>query len=265
MFGAISLAFDRLKRRAAKTGSSPSLRCEFGQATDIGRRQTNEDSILIDDPIGLALVADGMGGHEGGEIASRMAVDIVRQVIAKARPSDIRDAEQVVVTAVDEANKAIFTANQNAGATGAKAMGTTIVGSWRPDPNENRAIIFNVGDSRAYLFRDGKLLQLSQDHTLYQQWLDGGSRGPAPDQHYLVACLGNASEVRASRGICRLIPGDILLLCTDGCYPHLAEIRLGAAFGAENSVYDNCRDIVSYTQDSGEGDNISLVAIRFRR
>jgi len=237
---------------------------EMGEISHQGARLTNEDCVLIVPDMDLALVADGMGGHEGGEVASRLAVEIIRDALAASRPGDLRQADRAVVAAIAAANGAICAENQACLASGRMAMGTTVVGIWRPDADTNQVLLFNIGDSRVYLFRDGRLSQLSRDHTLYQNWLDNGEVGPAPDPHYLTRCIGIAAEVEPTAGLCQIVPGDILLLCSDGLNAHVDDLAIGEVLGGGGNVSALCQSLVDQALIGGGSDNISIVAVRWR-
>ena len=263
MMGALATVISKFRRPRAVDGAEGVLRLSVGSATDVGGRQINEDRVLADSGIGLSLVADGLGGHDAGEVASTIAVETIHRMLSQAGSPDFREAEKLIRAAVAEANHAVHGLNQANQATQRMSMGTTIVGAWRPDAHDRRLIVFNLGDTRAYLFRDGELSQLTRDHTLYQAWLDGGSRGPAPDRHYLVACIGVAAEVDPALTTIRIEPGDSLLLCTDGFYPHLTASRFEAAVAEGGSPDEICGNLVAEAIDEGEADNVSLALLRW--
>ena len=145
--------------------------------TDIGRvRQTNQDTFLIDDELGLWIVADGMGGHAGGDVASQLAVETIRQYIADHVPSTDHsrsvDCTAIIQTAVAQANTTI---RKRAKAEPAlKGMGTTVVLVFMPNTNDENACIAHAGDSRAYLIRDKNISALTRDHTLLEERIQVG-------------------------------------------------------------------------------------------
>jgi serine/threonine protein phosphatase PrpC len=262
-FGSLTSIFSKAGDEPPRHADRSPVTARMAEASHQGARQNNEDCVLIAPDIDLALVADGMGGHEAGEEASRLAVDIIHNTLAASRPLDLREAEKAVVAAVIAANAAIHTANQARSASGHMAMGTTVAGAWRPDRDARQVIVFNVGDSRAYLFRAGRLSLLSRDHTLYQNWLDDGERGPAPAPHYLTRCIGTAAEVEPAVGLCHIAPGDILLLCSDGLNAHVDDTEIGAALGGASDADTICRDLVERALAGGGSDNVSVAMMQW--
>lgn len=259
-FGSLMTFFSRRRDSTPRHDSSIPVFAQMVEVSHKGQRLTNEDYVLLAPDIDLALVADGMGGHEAGEVASRLAVEAIRAVLATSHPADLRQAEMAVVAAVVAANIAVHTKNQACSASGRMAMGTTVAGIWRPDRDARHVLLFNVGDSRVYLFRDGRLSQLSCDHTLYQNWLDDGERGPAPDTHYLTRCIGIAAEVEPMVGLCQIMPGDILLLCSDGLNAHVDDSVIGTVLGGGDDISTLCHQLVEHALAGGGSDNISIVA-----
>ncbi|MDO8605244.1 MAG: protein phosphatase 2C domain-containing protein [Phaeospirillum sp.] len=235
----------------------------MAEASDKGQRQTNEDYVLVAPDMDLAIVADGMGGHEAGEVASHLASEVIRDTLAASRPTDLRQAEAAILAAMVAANGAVHAKNQANLATGRMAMGTTVAGVWRPDRDARHVLLFNIGDSRVYLFRDGRLSQVSRDHTLYQNWLDGGERGPAPDSHYLTRCIGVAAEVEPMVGLCQVMQGDILLLCSDGLNAHVDDPTIGMVLGGGGDISTLCHSLVAHALAGGGSDNISIIAVQW--
>ena len=212
------------------TESTIDIKISVGAATDIGGRSENEDAILVRPlaPIGigpgsqeagyLLAVADGMGGHEGGEIASRLAVETLDTTFNEATESDIA---ATMKTAFRRANARIF--SEGSGAGDATSMGTTMVAC---AVRGKYATIASVGDSRAYLVRASRLTQITQDHTLVAQQLAQGEltaeqakRSPARNQ--LMHALGHRERLHSSMPSIfelTLLPEDRLFLCSDGFY-----------------------------------------------
>jgi len=137
-------------------------------------RQINEDSWLVDAELGLYAVADGMGGHGAGDVASRTAIDALSRSFEKTPPSQHDpDLKHHVANAVVHANASVYQQNQQKQLAPGDGMGTTLVGLYCP-PQSDRAVAFNVGDSRIYRYRNQVLEQLTEDHTLLREWQQGG-------------------------------------------------------------------------------------------
>ncbi|MDO6460998.1 protein phosphatase 2C domain-containing protein [Granulosicoccaceae sp. 1_MG-2023] len=255
--------------------------------TDVGRtRSHNEDFAHSDPEAGLLVVADGMGGHGAGEVASELATNAVVGAIGRfvsgEEPAPVAEAVepavddeertvqampnpviQVVNQAVSEANQAVYNENKSSGFADGIGMGTTLVGLWRLGSLREVAL-FQVGDSRIYLFRDGKLLLLTRDHTAYQEWERNGRTGPAPPGNLILRAVGLFPEVKADVRIQSVHPGDVFLLCSDGLTAMLddGEIENYVREGSEDPQELNAR-LVSAANARGGHDNITVITARF--
>jgi len=184
--------------------------------THVGKvREHNEDAFLISMEKSLFMVADGLGGHAAGEVASRMAVDTVETHILASYES-LEKLREDITRAIKEANRVIFEESRRN--ISRRGMGTTIVVA---KIEGEKAIIGHVGDSRAYHVRDGKIVQLTEDHTIVEEYVRMGllSRKDAqyhPYRHVLSRSVGTAGAVDVDIIELDLHPGDVLLLCTDG-------------------------------------------------
>lgn len=236
--------------------------------SDRGRvRDSNEDSFLELPEDGLFAVADGMGGHAAGEVASRLAVEALEERLSGA-PS-LPSAEQMA-EAVREANRSILRdADENPGRSG---MGTTLTslaldvdGRWR---------IAHVGDSRAYLCRDDELRQLTTDHSWVGKRVAAGelTREEArrhPMSSVLERALGTSRDVEVDVEEGRAEPGDLFLLCSDGLTDMLPHADLESllaeegASGSDGGPDDPADRLVSAANRSGGRDNITVVLVRF--
>jgi protein phosphatase len=212
------------------TESTIDIKISVGAATDVGGRAENEDAILVRplDPIGigpgsqqvgyLLAVADGMGGHEGGEVASRLAIETLDSTFKDAAEPDVA---ATMKTAFRRANARIF--SEGSGAGDSTSMGTTMVAC---AVRGKYATIASVGDSRAYLVRAGRLTQITQDHTLVAQQLAQGELTPeqakrSPARNQLMHALGHRERLHSSMPSIfevTLLPEDRLFLCSDGFY-----------------------------------------------
>ncbi|WP_188259225.1 PP2C family protein-serine/threonine phosphatase [Azospirillum tabaci] len=246
--------------------------------TDVGRvRSRNEDSFHLDPARGLAVICDGMGGHAGGDIASRTAVDVVAAVVASQHHADggrtpspaeeeraAADAASTVRSAVVAANRRINALNRQRGFAEGRGMGTTLVGLWRV-PGTGRVVVFHAGDSRLYRLRDGELRLLTRDHSLYQVWLDNGRRGQAPHRNIIVRALGTAEQVEPDIAIHDLRPDDLYLLCSDGLTGIVPEgvIQRILAQQPPPAAEDACARLIDLANRAGGPDNITLILARF--
>ncbi|OYD85314.1 PP2C family protein-serine/threonine phosphatase [Azospirillum brasilense] len=246
--------------------------------TDVGRvRSRNEDSFHLDPARGLAVICDGMGGHAGGDIASRTAVDVVSAVIASQHHADggrtpspaeeeraAADAASTVRSAVVAANRRINALNRQRGFAEGRGMGTTLVGLWRV-PGTGRVVVFHAGDSRLYRLRDGELRLLTRDHSLYQVWLDNGRRGQAPHRNIIVRALGTAEQVEPDIAVHDLRPDDLYLLCSDGLTGIVPEgvIQRILTQQPPPAAEDACARLIDLANRAGGPDNITLILARF--
>ena len=238
------------------------LRLDIGQFSHAGRKRShNEDwlgAFQPEDPARLAhkgrlfLVADGMGGHRGGELASRRAVD--RAIRAYVDDPDA-DPGQSLRRAITEANAALHA--QTAGEEGRERWGTTLVAAV---VRGDELWIANVGDSRAYLLRDGQLRQLSRDHSLAAEI--GVSAGENwIGRHVITRALGRKPEVEVDVfAPLRLRVGDRILLCSDGLTTPLSDDEIGAIAG-RGAPQAAAEALVQAANERGGPDNISVILI----
>jgi protein phosphatase len=253
-----------------------SFGCAYG-LTDVGPvRQSNEDNFLIDAQLNLVAVADGMGGHEGGEIAARLALETLRDALSAAAPTqacpgDAFDPDATwqdehmpaivaVHEAVDAANARVYQANARNGLGEGGGMGTTLTGFWQSLP-DGPFVVFHVGDSRLYRYRDGELAVLTRDQTLYQQALEAGVSGDFPPRNLLLQAIGPVATVTPDVKATAPHPGDLYLLCSDGLYgttPHAAIERVLAGAHAQ-SLEQCCAELVALAKTHGSRDNITAV------
>jgi serine/threonine protein phosphatase PrpC len=244
--------------------------------TDTGlARQTNQDAFAIDNDLGLWIVADGMGGHAGGGIASRIAVDSLIGTIRSAASAD--DALSVQPSrAVDLLTEALAIAHeaihqaalQNQELEG---MGTTIVACLLCPGSPSQAVLAHVGDSRAYLLRDRLLQALTTDHSYVQKLVAQGSlredeASRHPQRNILLRALGIPSQGTPDTRIQPLEPDDVILLCTDGLTKMLPEDELlSTLLHPHTSPIDMSRQLVDRANENGGKDNTTVVLIRPNR
>ncbi len=264
---------------------TPSIyhRLGFGSVyglTDVGLvRKSNEDNFLVDVALGLVAVGDGMGGHDGGEIASHDALLALRDALAAAQgeqtnPAGAIDALDPDATWQDEhmpsvmavheavafANAQVYKANLRNEHGEGGGMGTTLTGFWQAN-NTGPLIVFHVGDSRLYRYRAGELAVLTRDQTLYQQALEAGVSEDFPPRNLLLQAIGPTAEVTPDVKVVTPRAGDLYLLCSDGLYgntPHAAIAGLMAAATAQ-SLDQCCAQLIALAKTHGSRDNITAV------
>jgi protein phosphatase len=252
------------------------LAVAFG-ITDVGTvRRSNQDNFLIVPDLGLVAVADGMGGHDGGEIASAGALELLGSHLAglPGRPSHDPDATwggvpggplNALRGAIGFANDQLHAANVAAGHAEGTGMGTTLTGLWRPAPH-GPAYVFHVGDSRLYCWRGGTLHQLTRDQTLYQQALDLGAPAPLPPRNLLLQALGPSADIHPDVSTWDPAPGDVCLLCSDGLHGESSARDIAAilAGARHDNLDDCCAALVGMAKRDGSRDNITAVLLYCR-
>ena len=230
--------------------------------THPGRRSTNEDAWLVDLDHGLLVVADGMGGHNAGEVASALAVKVIREVFESSGTPPTQD---LLTSAVRLANERILAAA--AAQPAHSGMGTTVVAVLIL---EERAFYISVGDSRVYLWRGGHLTQLTRDDSWLAETLDGQAEEPVdlgshPMRHVLTKVVGLRPELEASVSECPLGTGDSLLLCSDGVHGALPHELLATMMSSQRAVEDVAQNVVRSAIARGATDNVTAVVARVGR
>ena len=240
---------------------------EFFAALDTGRARTNnEDAVCIDEDAVLAVLADGMGGYNAGEVASHMATSFIRAELGRwlreaggASDSEVRRAMDICV---DNANRAIFNAaNSNPQYAG---MGTTLVLAVFRGP---RLLVGHVGDSRAYRLRAGRLEQITRDHSLLQEQIDAGLITPeqaafSANKNLVTRAVGVEDTVLLETHLHAVQPGDVLLLCSDGLSDMLDEAAIVQLLQTQPSLAAAGAALIEAANDAGGKDNISLILAR---
>ena len=224
--------------------------------TDTGRqRRANEDSLLARSP--LFVVADGMGGAQAGEVASRIAVDSFREGL-----EDDSKPESALATLALAANSRIHElSHSNAEHAG---MGTTLTAVY---VGEQEVAIAHVGDSRAYCLRDGELLRLTDDHSLVDELLRQGRLTPEeavehPQRSVITRALGPEGTVEVDTRSFRARPGDVYLLCSDGLTTMLTEDQIADVLRARPRLRDAGEALIAAANEAGGRDNITVVLLR---
>ncbi len=230
-----------------------------GSATDMGRvRQSNQDVAL--EETDLFAVADGMGGHVGGEVAARVAVDTLRESF-RGDPS-----VEGLRRAVAQANDAVWRRSQDQ--TGLRGMGTTLTATALVTEREGRKVIAlaNVGDSRAYVFTRGRVIQVTADHSLAEEKVRQGELTEAeaaihPHRHILTRALGVASAVDVDLWELHLHEGDRVLLCSDGLTNEVNDERIAEALGSIADPTEAAQALVDAAVEHGGNDNVTVVVV----
>ena len=230
---------------------------ESAGKTDAGRvRRRNEDSLVVEPP--LFVVADGMGGAQAGEVASRLAAAAFREYHA----ADDLGPEERVQAIIQEANRRIYErARSDAGASG---MGTTVTAALVTD---GEVVVGHVGDSRAYRIRDGRLEQLTDDHSLVADLVRSGRLSPEeagehPQRSVITRALGTDPEVDVDTFVLRSDPGDLFLLCSDGLPTMVGDEEILRTIERAKTLEDAARDLVRAANSGGGEDNITVVLFR---
>lgn len=240
---------------------SRGVRVTAASATDVGRvREANEDALWTGDSV--FAVADGMGGHAAGEVASATALEPVAGLDGKVFP-DARAARDALATAVSKANAAVV--EKAEGDPAFAGMGTTLTAAMFEG---KRLHVAHVGDSRAYLLRNGELSQLTTDHTLVQHLIDEGELTPEeaaehPHRSVITRAIGVGEEVEVDSLTIHLAPDDQLLLCSDGLTGVVGDADIARWLLREDEHEAAVRKLVDAANAAGGPDNITIVLLRF--
>jgi protein phosphatase len=234
--------------------------------TDVGIvRSGNEDNYLMLSDRGVFIVADGMGGHAAGEVASEMAVRIISRELGSLRGLTIEQAGERLREAIRAANDAIF--ERTLSEHDKRGMGTTATALVLMP---QRYLIGQVGDSRAYLLRGGELAQLTKDHSYVQEQVDAGLLTPEqarvhPYSNVITRCVGASVDVTADIYYGTLQEGDILLLASDGLTGMLEDEQLARILQGEGGPEKWVDRMIAEANRRGGLDNITAIIVRIDR
>jgi protein phosphatase len=227
--------------------------------TDTGRqRRDNEDNAFVRAP--LFVVADGMGGAQAGEVASKLAVEEFHDALP-----DQGSAEERLTDRIRAANRHIYdlsrTEHEHAG------MGTTLTAVYLED---DHLAVAHVGDSRAYIFRDGELRRLTQDHSLVEELVRQGKlteeqAAEHPQRSIITRALGIEGDVEVDTWSYPMRAGDVVLLCSDGLTSMIGEEQIVQILGAERSLGRAADRLIGAANDAGGRDNITVVLFRLEQ
>lgn len=232
-----------------------------GAATDVGRvRQMNEDRYLSDDTLSLFAVADGVGGHQAGEVASQTSVETLQAVFGEGPRTT-----EGLVDAAEAANQAVWQLAQ--GSREKRGMGTTLTAlALVQEGGEEQLALINVGDSRAYLLQQGELLQLTEDHSLVEELVRDGKLTPAeaqthPQRSIITRALGMEPVIEVDSWEITPFEGDRILLCSDGLTNELSDERIASILRQLADPQEAAHDLVRQARAAGGSDNITVVVV----
>jgi len=258
------------------TSTAPEALWESAALTDVGRvRDHNEDVYLMRPDLGLFMVCDGMGGYSAGEVAAEMAAETTLDFFQECE----RDPEGTWPFKIDQLlgedgsrlPVALRLANQRIRAAGAQDsrkhnMGTTAVAAFL---SKDKSYIAHAGDSRAYLFREGKIWAVTADHSLLGEFIR--SQNPTPEEiqafpykNVINRALGPAADVKVDAGPIDMRAGDVLLLCCDGLHGHVSDAQMAQILTTQPDLTAACRALVDAANAAGGTDNITVVLVRRR-
>lgn len=240
-----------------------SIRLTVGQGTDRGlRRQLNEDSLLVAPP--LFAVADGMGGHEAGEVASRICVETLHADLAGRAVNGIHAADALTI---EQLRRLIADADQRIRAAADSRAGTTVSGvALAQVEGRPHWLVFNVGDSRTYRLSGGRLVQITKDHSEVQELLDLGRISAQqalvhPRRNVVTRALGTGEDAEPDFWLLPVEPGDRMLICSDGLTSEVSDDHLHTILTALAHPQDVVDSLIQAALRSGGRDNITVVVI----
>jgi serine/threonine protein phosphatase PrpC len=263
------------------------LAASNSDAGNVRRSDPNEDSTLIlqlqrvhesiSDPVGVFIVADGLGGHDNGQVASRMTVNIIaermtRELLSaplqaerngeKVQPPDEDDLVGLLRNTIEDANLVLCQKNQQ----DKTDMGSTLTGFMVVG---DHAYIVNVGDSRTYMIRGGQIYQLTTDHSLVGQLVAGGLIEPDdvythPQRSQIFRSLGDKPNVQVDIFKQQLHPGDILLSCSDGLWEMVRNPQIESILNSAPDPQNACTQLIDAANANGGEDNVSAVVVFVR-
>ena len=245
-------------------------------ATDVGvKRRVNEDVFLVDEDLGVYLVADGMGGHAAGEVASRLAAEEIIRNLSEHASLDSETwpehwnmarsaAANVVVDAILAGHERVTRAVRRD--SNLRGMGTTVVVAVHP-PNSRTLVICHVGDSRAYRFRDGHIELLTDDHSWVHEQVTAGflteeAARSHPLKNVVTQALGGSADPQVDILETELCPGDVYLLCSDGLNSMLSDDEIFEILERDDSLEETASALIASANERGGHDNISVVLLR---
>ena len=250
---------------------------QFAGATDVGRkRDHNEDALLLLPEHNVAVVCDGMGGHEAGEVASGIGVETVKRFFDLAADPDATwpfrydrsrdEGTNLLSVGAQWANQRIREAGEpGSSGDGKRGMGTTFVGCL---VRERKAWFGWVGDSRGYLFRRGELQATTSDHSLLNELIKTGRLSEEEIENFqhknvITRALGMADHTEVDVSAWDLEPGDVCVVCCDGLTGMVSDARIAEILAAESELQSACQQLVDEANANGGVDNITVALVRY--
>ena len=255
----------------------PELHIRAAGLTDVGLvREHNEDAFLADVEGGIFIVTDGVGGHACGDVAARMVVEMLPRIIRRRigemstpkadddraiGPSTMLRAGEMLQKSVNELSRRMY--DESKDDPGSKGMGATVVVALL---TARHAQIAHMGDSRAYLFRRGRLRKLTEDHSIVNLLMHNGEitakeAQDHPARGHLTRFVGMEAEVDPDAQTIDLQPDDRLLLCTDGLWDMAPDKQLRGILAERNDPEVTCRDLLAAAKDAGGQDNLTALVV----
>ncbi len=230
----------------------------FGMSDPGCVRANNEDYYLLFRDRGLYLVADGMGGANAGEHASKLAAETVAECVWKSGRND----PQTLAEAFEEANRRVI--QQASADSTLEGMGTTLVAALESGPD---LLIASVGDSRAYVFHENKLLAITEDQTWVHEvgrrmGMDEDTLRVHPWRHVLTMAIGVSPELRIHSYAVPMSDGTQVLLCSDGLHGVVDAQEIAGTLSRPEPIEEKCRDLIGYAREAGGPDNITAVLLQ---
>lgn len=231
--------------------------------SDVGmKRRVNEDRYAIAPDLGLFVVADGMGGHTAGQLASELATSAALRAVRGLQGSDTSPGDRLR-HAVQCANRRVLEEAQ--ARPDLAGMGTTLVMLMASGTS---ATLAHVGDSRGYLVCDGQIRCLTEDHSLVGELVRKGQLTESaarehPHRHVLTRAVGVSEEVSAEIGELQIVPGDVLVLCSDGLTTHLRDEEIAEVVVGNSDLNDACHELVDAANARGGQDNTTVIMLRY--
>ncbi|WP_125768711.1 Stp1/IreP family PP2C-type Ser/Thr phosphatase [Companilactobacillus furfuricola] len=236
---------------------------DYALLTDVGKlRENNQDYVNVfknQKDIIFGIVADGMGGHRGGDVASDMAVSHLGHTFEETNISDVDDLREWIIKEISKENDRIISvSNQFDDLNG---MGTTMVGVFF---TSDKMMVVNVGDSRCYIFHQGKLEQLSVDHSLVHELVETGQISPEeaenhPQKNIITQTLGVSQTVQPRIKNFDLIDNAIILLCSDGLTNMVSDAEIADVLSRDISLDEKCHILIDKANEGGGRDNITAL------
>lgn len=239
------------------------MRLKFYGKTDIGRRRRmNQDSIAMDGKLKLFIVADGMGGHKGGEVASKMACETLKKYVSEHAQNPQSDPRDVLKKGFQEASRVVHLEANKPSEEDLKGMGTTMVAIYVFD---GRVYIANVGDSRAYLFTQGEIWAITDDHSLVNEQLRAGiitkEESAKVGKNVITRSIGFQPHVEVDIFDRKLLTGESYLLCSDGLHGQVSDDWILNRY-KQGELDRFVEELVSESNNQGGDDNVSCLFVQ---